>query len=106
MGVLSPPFYVPESGKYLWNWFGQINGSISRIHDGVCRLIPPSEFYAWSKLTGVLVSPEEYAILQTMDKAYCDETNKELQSLRTKREEEMKQQVEEAKVKGKRGRRG
>lgn len=99
MGVDSPPFFLPENGRYLWNWFGRLNTSYSRIHDGVCKLIPPSEFYAWSELTGVLVSPEEYDILQAMDIAYCEETNKELQSVRAKREEEMKRQVEEAKAK-------
>jgi hypothetical protein len=88
---------VPNEGKYLWEWFGRLNNSVSRIHDGVCKLIPPSEYLAWSALTGALITPEEYDILQAMDAVYCEETNKELKSQRMKREEEMKREVNEGK---------
>lgn len=44
---------------------------ISRINDGVCARIPPSEWDAWQRLTGELVYPEEFAILAAMDRAYC-----------------------------------
>lgn len=101
MGEFTPPLIVPELGKYLWDWYGQINSAVSRIHDGVCKLIPPSEYLAWFTLSDVLVSPKEYDILQSMDIVYCEETNKEFQSQRNKREEEMARQVEEARQKGK-----
>lgn len=95
----TPPFIIPEHGKYLWDWFGSLNTSISRIEDGFCKPLPPSECCAWFNLSGVLVSPKEYDILQAMDAVYCDETNKELKSQRLKREEEQKRQVEEARSK-------
>lgn len=105
MGLETPPFVIPDHGQYLWDWFSNLNSAVSRIRDGVCRLIPPSEYFAHFKMSGLLVSPEEYATLQAMDKAYCEETNKELRSLQAKREEEQRQAVADAKSKAGKGRR-
>jgi len=88
---------LPEEGRYLWNWFISLNSLVSRISDGVCKRIPPTEYVAWSSITGNLVYSEEYDILMSMDQAYCEETNKELASIRSKQEEEQRKQVEKAK---------
>ena len=84
MGLMSDAFYLPDSGRYLWEWFGNLNSSVSRIEDGLCRAIPPSEYYAWSKMTGTIVYPVEYDILTAMDLEYCKELNKELAANREK----------------------
>jgi hypothetical protein len=99
VGEHTPPFSIPSSGKYLWEWFNSLNNSISRIQKGVCYLMPPSEIMAWSELTGNIVYSEEYDIISSMDRSYCEETNKEFISMRSKQEEEQKRQVEEARNK-------
>lgn len=88
MGIYTPEFSFPLAGKYLWEWYTSVNDSISRIVEGHCRLIPPTEFHAWSIITGNLVYPIEYDILMTMDIAYCDEINKEIEDIQSKREQE------------------
>lgn len=97
MGETTPPFILPSELKHVWDWFVSLNASVSRIKDGHCYLIPPSEYLAWIRLTGNIVYPYEYDIMVDMDKAFCDETNKEFQSIRSKQEEEQLRQVEEAK---------
>lgn len=94
-GIDKPPeLYIPEIGMYMWNWYSEINGSIGRIIDGVCRPIPPSEFLAWSMLTGNTLRAHEYEILRALDDAYCSETNKELQAKRNKDAEAQKRDVQ------------
>lgn len=105
MGEYAPPLIIPLLGKYLWDFFGDLNSSISRIDDGVCKLIPPSEYSAFFELSGLLITPIEYDILKAMDRVYCDEVNKELQSQRNKREERMKAEQEAAKAKNRTRRR-
>ena len=99
MGEITPPLVVPHDGKYIWDWFGAINNAVSRIEDGFCKPIPPSEYIAWISLSGLLVTPTEYGILQAMDAIYCEEVNKELRSARSKREDEQRRQAEEARSK-------
>lgn len=93
VGEYTPEFILPFKGRYLWDWYSSLNESISRIFDGNCRLIPPSELHAWSVITGNLVYPIEYDILKAMDVAYCDEINKEIASLHSKREENQKKEM-------------
>jgi hypothetical protein len=76
-----PLFYIPEAGKYLWDWFRELNFSVTRIKDGQCCLIPPSEVLAWINLTGTIIYPSEYDILRAMDHEYCSEINKELRAM-------------------------
>lgn len=62
----------------MWDWFFDCDNRVSRIVDGVCRTIPPSEWVAWQQLTGDIVYPWEFAILAAMDRAYCDGVNVEI----------------------------
>lgn len=96
VGEYTPSFILPKEGKYIWEWFVSLNESVTRISEGSCKRIPPSEYLAWVELTGNIVYPWEYDIMVAMDNAFCDETNKEFQNLRSKQEEEQARQVEEA----------
>lgn len=69
---------VPEAGQHLWNWFFDIDDRMSRITDGVCARIPPSEWLAWQQMTREIVYPREYDILAAMDRAYCAAVNVEI----------------------------
>lgn len=92
VGLASPEFIIPEEGLYLWDWFQDISSSVSRVCDGYYRLISPSDFLAWSTLTGNLINPMEYAILKAMDVAFCAETNKEIKAKQDKELEKGKKQ--------------
>ena len=94
VGETSPRFEIPNGGKYIWDWFIEIDSCISRIRDGVCYLIPPSEYLSWAQLTGNLVYSWEYGILMDMDKAFCSETNLELHSEREKAEHARQSELE------------
>lgn len=95
VGVYTPPFEIPEEGIYLWQWFLELNASLSRIDfNGYYCLIPPTEFLAWSNLTGNRIFPEEYDILTSMDAVYCKELNSEITSERNKEEEARKREME------------
>ena len=75
---------------------------MQRVMEGICRPIPPSEWFAWSHLTGNVVNQVEYDILVAMDREFCDETNKELRALDARRQEEHQKQLDEqSKVRGK-----
>lgn len=76
-------------GEYIWEWYTSINQRVSRIKDGVCYLIPLSEYVAWQNLTGNIVYPWEYDILLDMDKVFCIETNNELRSQQEKEREKL-----------------
>jgi hypothetical protein len=52
----------------------------------------------------MLVYPSEYDILVAMDRAFCDEANKELEDKRSRQQEEQQRQVDLAK--SQRGSRG
>jgi len=56
--------------------------------------IPPSEFQCWREITENIVYPVEYDIMIEMDKAFCDETNKELVSQEAKRQDEQRKELE------------
>ena len=64
-----------------------INDRVSRIKDGVCYLIPLTDYIAWSKLTGNIVYFWEYDILMSMDESFCSETNLEFEAERAKAED-------------------
>lgn len=104
VGEYCPELVIPDYGRYIWNWFVSLNQSISRIKDGVCQPLPPSEVLAWCKLTETIVYPVEYDILQGMDDAFCEETNLEFESIRSKQQEEQKRQMDEARSKSRRRR--
>ena len=101
-GEYAPDFIVPEEGQHVWNWFVDLNRSVSRISNGICRMILPSEYIAWRELTGHVVYAHEYDMLKCMDEAYCIETNLEFESLRTKQQEQQKADMEAARGKTRR----
>lgn len=97
IGEFTPDFKIPETGKYLWDIHRDISSSVSRTNDGWYRLISPVEFQAWFNLTRAIVYPTEYDILCAMDRVFCEEANKELEDVRSKKEDEQKRQMEKMK---------
>lgn len=89
----SPPLFVSDQSKYLWEIYFDLSDSISRIYDGVCSLISPSDFKDYFELTGTIVYSHEYDILRKMDREYCSEMNKELEAYNQRRLEEQKRQL-------------
>lgn len=69
---------IPESGQYLWDWFFDADARVSRIDDGTCRMIPPTEWIAWQRLHGEIIYHWEYGTLAAMDRAYCAAVNEEI----------------------------
>jgi len=86
----TPPFLVPYEVKYIWDWYFSLNEKISRSREGFIHVIPPSEYLAWSTLTGIIVYPWEYDIMMAMDAVFCDETNKEIENARIREREKQK----------------
>lgn len=82
------------TGKYLWDIFVEINSRISRTKEGVCYLIAPSEYLAWSKITDKIVYSWEYDILMDMDCAFTAETNLEFAAQRAIADEKRKAEIE------------
>lgn len=97
VGEATPEFRVPPEGLYIWNWYRQISAIASTIHEQVNRPIPPSEYLAWTSITGNIVYPIEYDIMFAMDLAYCSEINKEISD---RREREIERREREAEAKG------
>lgn len=96
--LYTPPFEIPEDGFYLWSWFVELNNSISRIDfNGYYCHIPPSEYLAWSKLTGNCLYPEEFDILQAMDAIFCNEMNLDINAKRHREEEERSRKMNKVK---------
>lgn len=84
-GIEKPPeLQIPDEGLYLWDWFLDLNSSVTRIRDGQCSLIAPQDIAAWSHLTETLINSHEYKILRAMDLEFCNETNKEMAARRNK----------------------
>lgn len=88
--VESPPLIIPDEGQYLWDWYDTLNKCVSRTREGHCNPIPPSEFLAWKEASGLLINSSEYAVLCAMDRAYCEEMNKELAAYRERQREAAK----------------
>lgn len=103
VGEITPEFHVPNAGMYLWRIYMDICASVDRIVEGAYRLIPPSEYSAWFRLTDTLVYPLEYDILIAMDRAYCEEANKEIEDVRSRRQEQQQKEIEQSRKRGKRG---
>lgn len=83
---LAPEPRIPLGGEHLWNWYFDLSDRLQRVRDGICSPVPPTEFRAWVQNTGEIVYPSEYAILGSMDVAFCDEMNKELADYRVRQE--------------------
>lgn len=94
VGIDTPKFEIPGNGLYLWSWFNELCDSVSRIDfNGYYYFIPPSEFLAWSTLTGKCLTPDEYEILKAMDNMYCKELNAEIRSKRAREDEIRKREM-------------
>lgn len=91
----SPVFEVPVEGIYLWQWYQEISSTVRRINEGLCGPIHPSEWLAWTRMTGNIVNHVEYDILTAMDRTFCDETNVELENLNIRRQEEHAKNLKE-----------
>ncbi|NUM72732.1 hypothetical protein HUU40_00080 [candidate division KSB1 bacterium] len=73
-----PPRIIPEAGETYWQWYWEISDTLRRVTDGAPNPIPPTEYLAWAQMTGRIVWPSEYAILQAMDRAFCKMTGQEI----------------------------
>jgi len=60
-------------------------GWYDAVSDGLARLIPPSEMLAWARVTGNVVTHDEYAILRDMGRAWSEAMNEELQYSRARK---------------------
>lgn len=74
-----PPLVIPEAGANHWLWYWELSNSLRRVSDGAVNPIPPSEYLAWAQMTGRIVWPSDYAILRTMDAAFCRMTAQEIE---------------------------
>ena len=92
MDIFTPKFELPECGKYLWNWFSELNNSISRYND-FYTLLPTFDILNWCKLTKNFMTPIEYDIIKSMDVMFCYESNLELNAQRSKREDEQQRKL-------------
>ncbi|HRQ13087.1 MAG TPA: hypothetical protein PK205_07260 [Promineifilum sp.] len=58
--------------------------------------IPPSEFLAWFNAMGVVVRPDEYAILRAMDVEFCSCMQDRVNNERIRKADEAKREQEVA----------
>ncbi len=82
--LIAPEIDIPEGFERYWSIFWDVSNSVSRSIDGVVMLVPPSEWYYWSKLTNTVLNPDEFALLRAMDAAFCSQLNAEIAEKREK----------------------
>lgn len=82
----APELDIPEEYADIWSMFFNISDQVSRIRDGVCGRIPPTEYKAWFELNGITVEPYQYSLLVDMDERYCVAMNVELAEYRKRQE--------------------
>lgn len=80
----APKIEIPDEYARVWFLFFRLSDQVSRIREGVCGRIPPSEYEAWFRLTKTHVTNEEYELMVDMDEAFCIAMNAELDELRPK----------------------
>lgn len=80
VGVESPEFEIPEYGLHIWGWFTDLTSCIYRVSDGYYHVINPSEYLAWSQLTGNNITSFDYDVLRSMDLVFCQELNKDIKA--------------------------
>lgn len=78
-GVFTPEPEIPPEFAHFFEWFWEISKLVDRNGQGYCRPISAQDYKAWQELTGEIVEPADYDILQAMDAAYVNEMNKEIQ---------------------------
>jgi hypothetical protein len=77
--LIAPEIDIPEQYEAHWRIYFDVSNSITRVVDGLCFKIAPSEWLAWSQLTGVKV---EYEMMRMMDDAYVEAMNQEIAEYR------------------------
>lgn len=92
-GKETPEATVPVAGRYLWELFNDLKVSIPRRAEGYYHLIPPTEYLAFFKLKGLLISPWEYDTLKSMDLVFCNERNLEENAARERRQAEINEKA-------------
>lgn len=90
----TPEFDLPENGEYLWSIYWDVSARVRRVIDGSCYPIAPSEFLAWSKLSGTIVHAPEYAILCAIDEAFCAETSAEIAAYNARQKAKAEQEAQ------------
>jgi len=73
-----PDYEIPDGGEYIWDWFCDLLAWFNAVKDGAAIRLPPSELLAWARITGNVVSPDEYAILRDMNAAWVAAMNDEI----------------------------
>jgi len=75
----APEVEIPEEHERDWRIYFDVSNCVSRIKEGYCSRIPPSEWFAWKTLSGVEF---DYETMRIMDTAFCQQMNIELDELR------------------------
>lgn len=78
----APELNIPSSLAYMWANYMRLSEQVSRIDNGVCGRIPPSEYYAWCILTKTSLDELEYDLMVDMDAQFCIAMNQMLEELR------------------------
>lgn len=79
----TPNVRVPPEGRYLWDWFLELNQTRQEGKAGPQRLTH-SEIKAWAELRRVVIRPEEVAVLMEMDNVFISETRQEINDALTR----------------------
>lgn len=77
--LAAPEIEIPKDCEEHWRVYFDVSNSLSRVKEGECHHIPPSEWLAWSTLTGVRLN---YEIMRMMDNAFVGSMNRELEERR------------------------
>jgi hypothetical protein len=89
----SPTLRIPEFGEHLWELYQSLSESTVRVVEGICRPIPPETIDTYLKLSGTIIGPTDFRILQSMDKAFCETVNSELNDFRIREKERAEQEA-------------
>ncbi len=92
-----PELDIPDAGLGLWFLYTRASETIHRYHDGVCCLIPPSEWKIWLELNEHEIGFEEFECLQAMDIQYCNAVNEDLAAIRARNAEQQRQSAPQPK---------
>lgn len=90
--VESPALEIPEAGQYLFDLYFDASRAVSRIRDGLCARIDPTQWAAYFGLMKIEIRPWEYECLIAMDTEFCKETQSEINAIGEKRRAEMDKQ--------------
>ena len=83
----NPEIEPPEDGKWLWDWFLELNACRSQGFSAPNAVTFP-DLESWSRLTGNIIRREEIAIIRRMDDAFLAALAEEREEQRKRREAE------------------